>query len=134
MMNTSNTFQKEEQELFEETVTHHQEISPGIYLLSVRRRFDFVPGQVVKLAVEHDAPPRLYSICSGAHDAELRILYHVKEGGYLTPRLAALIPGDKVLLSRPYGGFKIRPGGLPPERVLPLFTACSVRGCRLPKN
>lgn len=105
MMNTSNTFQKEEQELFEETVTHHQEISPGIYLLSVRRRFDFVPGQVVKLAVEHDAPPRLYSICSGAHDAELRILYHVKEGGYLTPRLAALIPGDKVLLSRPYGGF-----------------------------
>ncbi len=96
---------KNERELFEETVLSNTEISPGVFLLSISRRFDFLPGQVVKLAVDWEQPPRIYSICSGNHEDELRILFNVKEGGYLTPRLAALIPGDNVLVTQPYGGF-----------------------------
>ena len=92
-------------ELFEEKVISNEEISPGVYLLSVLRRFDFIPGQVVKLSVEHEQPPRIYSICSGNHEDELRILFNIKEDGYLTPLLAKLIPGDKVLITKPYGGF-----------------------------
>ena len=99
-------YQKKERELFEEEVTGNEEISPGVFLLSVKRRFDFWPGQVVKLAADRDHPPRIYSICSGNREDLLTILYNVKPGGYLTPRIAALVAGDKVLLSSPYGGFK----------------------------
>ncbi|WP_423129464.1 ferredoxin--NADP reductase [Gaoshiqia sp. Z1-71] len=96
---------KTERELFTETVLSNEEISPGVFLLSVNRRFDFLPGQVVKLAVDRVEPPRIYSICSGNREKELRILFNIKEGGYLTPKLAALIPGDQVMVTQPYGGF-----------------------------
>jgi len=94
-----------ERELFPETVLSNDEISPGVFLLSVKRRFDFLAGQVVKLAVDRQQPPRIYSICSGNKENNLQILYNVKAGGYLTPRLAALTAGDQVLITRPYGGF-----------------------------
>ncbi|WP_372773983.1 ferredoxin--NADP reductase [Mangrovibacterium sp.] len=96
---------KKDHQLFEETVVNNEEISPGVFLLSVKRVHDFKPGQVVKLAVDQVQPPRIYSICSGNSDEELRILFNIKDDGYLTPRLAGLIPGDKVLLSAPYGSF-----------------------------
>lgn len=96
---------RKERELFEETVIENEEITPGVFLLSVERRFSFIPGQVVKLAAVRTEPPRIYSICSGNREDELRILYHVKESGSLTPRLAALGKGDQVWISRPYGGF-----------------------------
>jgi ferredoxin--NADP+ reductase len=96
---------RKEQELFEEKVIRIEEISPGVFLLSVKRRFSFIPGQVVKLAADRVEPPRIYSICSGNREDELRILFNVKDGGYLTPRLASLNPGDRVLISQPYGGF-----------------------------
>ncbi len=96
---------KKEHELFELKVVRNDEISPGVFLLSVKRMWDFQPGQVVKLAVDRQQPPRIYSICSGNHDQELGILYNIKEDGYLTPKLATLIPGDQVLVSKPYGSF-----------------------------
>ncbi|PTN08306.1 ferredoxin--NADP reductase [Mangrovibacterium marinum] len=98
-------YSKKDRELFEETVVSNEEISPGVFLLSVNRRWDFQPGQVVKLAVDRVQPPRIYSICSGNNEQELRVLFNIKEDGYLTPKLAALVPGDRVLLSEPYGGF-----------------------------
>ncbi|MGD9931810.1 MAG: ferredoxin--NADP reductase [Mangrovibacterium sp.] len=104
-MAKADEYVKAERELFEETVLNNEEISPGVFLLAVKRQFDFSPGQVVKLAVDQVQPPRIYSICSGNHEQELRILFNIKEGGYLTPKLAALIPGDKVLVTKPYGGF-----------------------------
>lgn len=96
---------KKDHELFELAVLSNTEISPGVYLLSVKRNWDFEAGQVVKLAVDTGQPPRIYSICSGNHEQELRVLYNIKEDGYLTPKLAALIPGDRVLVSKPYGSF-----------------------------
>ena len=99
-------YQKKEGELFEEEVIGNEEISPGVFLLSVKRRFDFWPGQVVKLAVDREHPPRIYSICSGNREDLLKVLFNVKPGGYLTPRMASLAAGDNVLLSNPYGGFR----------------------------
>ncbi|WP_163710430.1 ferredoxin--NADP reductase [Mangrovibacterium lignilyticum] len=96
---------KKDHKLYEDTVVGNVEISPGVFLLSVKRRKDFLPGQVVKLAVDRVQPPRIYSICSGNHEEELRVLFNIKEDGYLTPKLASLIPGDKVLLTEPYGSF-----------------------------
>jgi ferredoxin--NADP+ reductase len=98
-------YQIREIDLFEETVTGNEEISPGVFLISYKRKHDFIPGQVVKIAVDLMQPPRIYSICSGNHEEETRILFNIKEDGYLTPKLAALIPGGRLLVSKPYGSF-----------------------------
>lgn len=81
------------------------EISPGVFLLSVKRQVQFEPGQTVKISLNDDLPPRIYSICSGPEDDALSVLYNVKEGGALTPKLARLSPGDSVELSEPGGTF-----------------------------
>ncbi|KOH43999.1 ferredoxin--NADP reductase [Sunxiuqinia dokdonensis] len=94
-----------EVQLYEETILQNEEISPGVFLLSYKRADDFIPGQVVRIAVDRLQPPRIYSICSGNHEKEIRVLFNIKEDGYLTPKLATRIPGDKLLVSKPYGGF-----------------------------
>jgi ferredoxin/flavodoxin---NADP+ reductase len=97
--------QKKNTELFENTITNNEEISPGVHVIFFKRNFEFVPGQVVKIAIDKTKPPRIYSICSGNKAQELQILFNIKEDGYLTPKLAASIPGDKIYISKPYGSF-----------------------------
>jgi ferredoxin--NADP+ reductase len=89
----------------QQRIANHTEISPDVFLLSVERRFDFQPGQTVKVGLSGIAEPRIYSICSGNRDPELSILYNIKDDGELTPRLAKLKPGDEVEISEPGGGF-----------------------------
>lgn len=91
--------------LFEYLLVNNEEISPGVYLISIKRDFDFLPGQVVKIAIDREHPPRIYSICSGNKENEVRILFNIKEDGFLTPKLAGMIPGEKILVSKPYGSF-----------------------------
>lgn len=95
--------------LHEYFLTNNLEISPGVHLISFKRDFEFLPGQVVKIAVDFDHPPRIYSICSGNKNDEVSILFNIKEDGFLTPKLAAMIPGDKILVSQPYGSFTSTP-------------------------
>ena len=86
-------------------LTNNFEISPGIHVISFKRDFDFSPGQVVKIAINNIHPPRIYSICSGNTEDEIRILFNIKDDGFLTPRLASFILGEKILVSKPYGSF-----------------------------
>lgn len=86
-------------------LTGNEEISPGVHLIAFRRDFTFKPGQVVKIGTNENQPPRIYSICSGNQEEEVRILFNIKEGGRLTPRLAGMIPGESILVSEPYGSF-----------------------------
>lgn len=86
-------------------ILRNDEISPGVFLLTVRRQHDFQPGQTVKVGLDPNLPPRIYSICSGNMEEELRILYNIKADGVLTPQLAKLTPGDPVLVSEPGGSF-----------------------------
>lgn len=86
-------------------LTNNEEISPGVHLISFKRDFDFIPGQVVKIGIDNTIPLRIYSLCSGNHEDEARILFNIKEEGELTPKLASLIPGEKILVSEPYGSF-----------------------------
>ncbi len=88
------------------TLSGVQEISEGVFVISWHRTRDFVPGQVVKITLTPEIPPRIYSICSSNSDPEMRVLFNVKEDGLLTPRLAAAIPGDKIMVSKPYGSFR----------------------------
>jgi ferredoxin--NADP+ reductase len=86
-------------------ITNNLEISPGVYVISFIRNFDFLPGQVVKIAIDINHAPRIYSICSGNTEKEIRILFNIKDDGFLTPKLASMIPGEKILVSKPYGSF-----------------------------
>ena len=49
-------------------ILSNNEIAEGAYILSIKRGFNFLAGQVVGLGVSPDIPPRLYSIASGEND------------------------------------------------------------------
>ena len=98
-------YSRVDHELFEVIVTDNVEISPGVFLISWEYNGSFTPGQVVKVAIDRLQPPRIYSVCSLNPERRISILFNVKEQGYLTPRLASYIPGDKLLVSNPYGSF-----------------------------
>ena len=54
------------------TLTNNEEISPGVHVISFLRDFDFNPGQVLKIAIDINHAPRIYSICSGNNEREVR--------------------------------------------------------------
>lgn len=87
------------------TIIRNTEISPGVFLMAVQRQHDFQPGQTVKVWLDPNLPPRIYSICSGNKEDELQILYNIKEKGALTPLLAMMKAGDPVNISEPGGSF-----------------------------
>lgn len=93
-------------ELNEVVLTGNEEIAPGVHLISWKRRNKFVPGQVVKITFDPAIPPRIYSVCSGNDEPEIRVLFNIKEDGVLTPRLAGMIPGMKIWATKPYGSFR----------------------------
>jgi ferredoxin--NADP+ reductase len=105
-MSKSEEYSKQILALNEVSVTGNEEISPGVHLISWKRMHDFYPGQVVKIADDPSMAPRIYSICSGNDEPEIRVLFNIKEDGLLTPRLAGLIPGMKIWTSKPYGSFR----------------------------
>ena len=82
-----------------------EELSEGIYLIGFERSFRFKAGQVIGIAMEQNGPRRLYSICSGENDQEIRILYKVVDEGYLTPQLSDLERGDTIWITDPGGEF-----------------------------
>lgn len=92
-------------ELVKVTLTRHEEISPGVFVIGFQRNHEFTPGQAVKLAIDSTHPPRIYSICSGNKEDELQVLFNIKDGGFLTPKLVELKTGDSIYSSRPYGTF-----------------------------
>jgi ferredoxin/flavodoxin---NADP+ reductase len=87
------------------SLTNNEEISPGVHVISFLRDLEFLPGQVVKIAIDNNHAPRIYSICSGNSEEEIKILFNIKDDGFLTPKLATMIPGEKILVSKPYGSF-----------------------------
>ena len=92
-------------EITEVTVSDNKEIFPGVHLISWKRTHDFEPGMVVKLTVDKDIVPRIYSICSGNREDEIRVLFSVKEDGLLTPLLSKVDIGKRIWVSGPYGSF-----------------------------
>lgn len=90
-------------------LTSTEEVAEEVYLISFKRSFDFLPGQVIGISLAQDGPRRLYSICSGNREDEIRILYNVVDEGYLTPRLSELREGDPIWITQPRGDFLYNP-------------------------
>jgi len=80
-------------------------IAPGIFSLIFDRKFDFIPGQVIKLTSDASIPPRMYSIASGMDEPIVRIIYDLKPEGLLTNALKTLKKGDSIEVSEPFGNF-----------------------------
>jgi len=91
--------------LTEVEIISSEEVSEDVYLVSFKRTFDFLPGQIIGIATEADGPRRLYSICSGKDEEEIKILYNVVHEGYLTPQLSDLNSGDSIWITGPRGKF-----------------------------
>lgn len=87
------------------SVYRNKELAEGAYLLSFKRNFNFMAGQVVALGVTPTIAPRLYSIASGETDEFIEILYSEKLDGSLTPMLSLLKPGDNLMVSEPFGTY-----------------------------
>jgi ferredoxin-NADP reductase len=68
----------------------------------------FRAGQLVTVHAPDLLDDRSYTLCCGERDEALSILYRVIPAGRLTPRLAALRPGDTIDFSGPYGEFVLR--------------------------
>jgi len=99
-MVTNNTHQ-----VTQVTLSSTEELSDGIFLIGFRRTFLFKAGQVIGIAMEQNGPRRLYSICSGEEEEDIRILYKVVDEGFLTPQLSDLEIGDTIWITVPGGEF-----------------------------
>ncbi|HZL12287.1 MAG TPA: FAD-dependent oxidoreductase [Prolixibacteraceae bacterium] len=99
-------YKNQQLKLIEVSVTENQEVSPGVHLISWERMHPFYPGQVVKITADISITPRIYSVCSGNDESEIRVLFNIKEDGLLSPILSGLIPGMKIWVTKPYGSFR----------------------------
>ncbi len=92
-------------ELYPHKIAEVTNIVSNFYTLTMERKFDFVPGQVIALAIDNEHDPRLYSIASGNTEDSLTILFDIIDSGFLTPQLVNLKPGNVVYVSEPFGKF-----------------------------
>ena len=92
-------------ELIEVKVLANDLISSSSGVLSFKKVFSFLSGQVTGITISPVIPPRLYSISSAEKDERIEILYKVIPGGELTPGIKNLRPGDRLYLTLPFGKF-----------------------------
>ncbi|HYW95111.1 MAG TPA: FAD-dependent oxidoreductase, partial [Bacteroidales bacterium] len=87
-----------------------REITAGVFFIWFNRDFSFNAGQVLGITDDPAVPFRLYSIASGENETSVGILFDIKEGGYLTPRLSKLSAGDALFITGPGGEFTCEQG------------------------
>jgi ferredoxin/flavodoxin---NADP+ reductase len=95
-------------------IAHHK-ISPTSAILQLEKNFDYLPGQVLGLALSPTAQARWYSIASSPQQTFLEVLYTVQPTGELSPRLYDQAVGSQVYLWPARGNFG---HNLPPQRPM----------------
>ncbi|NJM16177.1 MAG: oxidoreductase [Bacteroidales bacterium] len=91
--------------LYQTQVLSQTRIQQGAFVLKFNKDVNFKAGQVLAITTHHSIAPRLYSILSGENEEQYEILYDVKHGGMLTPKLSGLKEGDTLFISKPFGQF-----------------------------
>lgn len=92
----------------EATVTERQDWSEGLFTITLDESLLFEPGQFVRIGLAAQDEPdgvlsRAYSIASAPGEPLAFFVVRVDDGA-LTPRVAALRPGDGLLVSRAIAG------------------------------
>jgi ferredoxin-NADP reductase len=90
---------------YQTVVTAFRELTPNVSVLSFKRKWSFLAGQVIGVAIGIGDNPRMYSLSGGTEEKDGEILFDVRPEGTLTPRLNKLRVGDKLLVSEPFGEF-----------------------------
>jgi len=85
-----------------------QESDTAYSLYIERQDMPVVAGKEIMLHGDAPHMDRQYSIASGETDEALRVLYKLIPDGALTPKLAALQPGDPIEFTGPFGSFVLR--------------------------
>ena len=89
-------------------VTDVRHLTDSTFVLTIERHnVPATAGQCVTLGITGDGINREYSLYSGENDAYFSFLIRAIEDGYVTTKLQACAPGDKVDLDGPYGRFII---------------------------
>lgn len=87
-------------------ISEIRQLTESTFVLSMPRcRFTFRPGQHISVSIKGDYQTREYSIYSGNNDEALEILVKEVEGGYFSPKLKGLKPGDYLEVHGPFGKF-----------------------------
>jgi len=87
-------------------VENLRQLTENTFVLSLpKSRFKFVAGQHVSLSIMGDYQSREYSIYSAEESNNLEVLIKEVEGGYFSPKLKHLKPGDVVEVHGPFGKF-----------------------------
>lgn len=92
-------------ELHRVKINKLSEIAKGVFTLHFKRDFNFKAGQVISITTDLEIPARLYSIASGTHENEVRILFNVVPEGELTTQLSKLRINDEIYVSEAFGQF-----------------------------
>lgn len=83
-----------------------RQLTKSTFVISMPRcRFSFLPGQHVSVSIKGDYQSREYSIYSGNQNSFLEILVKEVDGGYFSPKLKHLKPGDYLEVNGPFGKF-----------------------------
>lgn len=83
-----------------------RQLTESAFVISMPRcRFSFNPGQHISVSIKGDYQSREYSIYSGNNDERLEILVKEVEGGYFSPKLKHVKPGDYLEIHGPFGKF-----------------------------
>lgn len=85
------------------------EIKSGVFVIELEKIHDYIPGQIVAVAMHPDDDLRLYSIASGVDYPYLRILFDRVPDGQLTPPMSELRAGDTLYVTAPFGRFTKTP-------------------------
>ena len=89
-------------------VLANERLGPGCFLLTFERTgLQFQTGQYLSLGIPGHREQREYSIYSGENDPFLSVLVKEVPTGLVSPRLAALVPGDRLHVDGPFGYFTL---------------------------
>ena len=89
-------------------VLAQRSLTENTFVLTLpKSRFKFEAGQHISLSIMGDYQSREYSIYSAEESKNLEILVKEVEGGYFSPKLKDLKPGDMVEVHGPFGKFGI---------------------------
>ncbi len=81
-------------------------LTENTFILTLpKSRFKFLPGQHISLSLKGDYQSREYSIYSAVDGDNLEILIKEVDGGYFSPKLKHLKPGEFVEVHGPFGKF-----------------------------
>jgi ferredoxin--NADP+ reductase/benzoate/toluate 1,2-dioxygenase reductase subunit len=91
-------------------VLANERLGPGCFLLTFERSgLQFQAGQYLSLGIPGFREQREYSIYSGEKDPFLSVLVREVATGLVSPRLSALVPGDRLHVDGPFGYFTLAP-------------------------